>query len=157
MRRVLIFIFIILVAPLSPGIGYPGEIAVIVNKDNSTDAVSFRDLSKIFRQEKQYWEDGKRIYLILQEAGSPEKEIVLQRLYKMKGEELKQFWLIKMFRGEITSFPKTFSSNEAVKRFVSEVPNAIGFIDASSADETVKVLRLDGKLPRDAGYVLSSR
>ena len=154
MRKVLILIFLLVFAPLSPGAGYSGDIAVIVNKDNRTDKVSFRDLVKIFKQEKQYWEDGRKIYLVLQEAGSPEKEVVLQRLYKMKGEELKQFWLAKMFRGEITSFPKTVSSNEAVKRFISEVPNAIGFIDTSYVDQNVKVLRLDGKLPKEDGYIL---
>ncbi len=157
MRRALILIFLALLAPLSSDAGYPADIAVIVNKDNPTSEVSFRDLVKIFKQEKQYWGDGKKIYLVLQEARSSEKAIVLERLYKMNGEELKQFWLIKMYRGEITSFPKTFSSNVAVKRFISEVPNAIGFIDASFVDESVKVLRLDGKLPREAGYILGDK
>ncbi len=72
----------------------------------------------------------------------------------MTSDELKRFWLTKIYRGELTSFPKTLSSNESVQRFVGRVPNAIGFVDASYSDETVKVLRIDGKLPGAEGYAL---
>jgi len=136
------------------GVTYAGDIAVVVNLQNKMEGLSFVDLIRIFRQERQYWENGQKIYLILQEAGSPEKELVLRRIYRMKNEELKKFWLAKMFRGEISSFPKTLGSNEAVKRFVSQVPQAIGFIDVSFVDERVKVLRINGKLPGQPGYVL---
>ena len=134
-----------------------GEIAVIVSKVNPTDAISLKELVKIFKQEKQYWGEGKKIYLILREAGSAEKQLVLKRVYGMEDEELKKFWLGKLFRQEIASFPTTLSSNEAVKRFVSQVPNAVGVIDASFVDDSVKVLRINGKEPGESGYALSSR
>lgn len=152
MRRPTFIIFI--AALLISTLAYAEEVAVIVNKENATDEVSFKELVKIFKQEKQHWEDGKKIYLIMQETGSPEKKVVLKEIYKMTDEELKKFWLAKMFRGEISSFPKVLGSNEAVKRFVSEVPNAIGFIDASFVDESVKVLRINEKSPGEKGYIL---
>lgn len=130
------------------------EVAIIVNKENATEDISFNDLVKIFRQEKQYL-DGKKIYLIIRETGSLEKRVVLKKIYKMTNEELKKLWLTKMFRGEITAFPKTFASNEAVKRFISKVPNAVGFIDAEFLDDTVKVLKIDNLLPKDEGYILT--
>ena len=139
---------------LSSALASPANIAIIVNKANPTDELSSTDLVKIFAQDKQYWENGKKVYLIMQEAGSLEKKVILKKIYKMGDEELKRFWLAKMFREEIASFPKTLSSNEAVKRFISQVPNAIGFIDASFVDESVKVLRIDKKLPGEKGYVL---
>ena len=117
--------------------------------------VSLEELSKIFAQERQYWVIGKKIYLVLQEAGSPEKQVVLKKIYrKANDDELKKFWLGKIFRGEIATFPKTLSSNEAVKRFVSQAVNAIGFIDSAFVDDSIKVLRIDGKLPGERGYVL---
>lgn len=132
-----------------------GDIAIIVNKANLTEEVSFNGLVKIFRQEKQYWESGKKIYLVMQEAGGPEKEIVLKKIYKMNNEELKKFWLAKVYRGEISTFPKTLGSNEGVKRFVSQVPNAVGFVDSDYLDNSVKVLKIDGKLPKDKGYIFA--
>ena len=133
-----------------------GDVAVIVNAKNDTRDVSFRDLERIFRQEKQYWGDGKKIYLVMQETGSLEKEVVLAKVFHMDEATLKRFWLSKMFRGEIASFPKTLSSAGSVKQFVEKVPNAIGFVDASLADPDVELLKIDGRLPGAAGYPLST-
>ncbi len=138
--------------------GLPAEaldIAVIVNKQNPVSKLTSMELSKILKLEKQYWEGGMKVYLVLQESGSSEKQIVLKRVYRMDDEGLKKYWLGKMFRGEISSFPKTLGSSEAVKRFISQVPNAIGFIDNSTADASVKVLLVDGRTPGDQGYSLT--
>jgi len=154
MKMALTTVYLITLLLVSSVSATSGDIAIIVNKANPTDELSSTDLVKIFAQDKQYWENGKKVYLIMQEAGSLEKKVILKKIYKMGDEELKRFWLAKMFREEIASFPKTLSSNEAVKRFISQVPNAIGFIDASFVDESVKVLRIDKKLPGEKGYVL---
>lgn len=134
-----------------------GDVAVVVSKENATDELSFKELVKIFRQERQHWRGSERIYLVMRETGTAEKQIMLERVYKMDEQALKKFWLGKLYRGEISSFPQILGSNEAVKRFVSQVPNAIGLIDASFADPSVKVLRIDGQLPGEQGYALSSR
>jgi len=157
MRKILIVVLILTLFPLSSGATYGGGIAVIVNRENATDEVSFEDLVKIFKQERQYWKGGKKIYLVIQEGGATEKEVALKKIYKMNDVELKKFWLAKLYKGEISSFPKTLGSNEAVKRFVSQVPNAIGFIDSFFVDESIKVLRIDGRLPKDKGYILTDR
>lgn len=134
-----------------------GDVAVIVNSQNTTTDLSSADLEKIFKQEKQFWKDGKKVYLVLQETGSAEKEVVLSKVYKMPEADLKKFWLSKMFRGEIASFPKTLASAGSVKQFVGKVPNAIGFVDASLADADVRVVKIDGKLPGQSGYALTAK
>jgi ABC-type phosphate transport system substrate-binding protein len=144
-----------LICLLCYGMSWAKDIAIITNKGNATSELSLRELIKIFEQEWQNWESGKKIYLILQETGSPEKQIVLRKIYrKANDDDLKKFWLGKIFRGEIATFPKTLSSNEAVKRFVSQAVNAIGFIDSAFVDDSIKVLRIDGKFPGERGYVL---
>jgi ABC-type phosphate transport system substrate-binding protein len=91
----------------------------------------------------------------MRESGAAEKTLVLEKIYKMQEDELKRYWLGKLYRGEIPAFPKTLGSNEAVKRFVAQVPNAIGFIDSAFIDPSVKVLRIDGRAPGENGYPLS--
>lgn len=154
-KLVLSFIFIVLVS--RPDIGIGGDVAVIVNKENPVSDVSLSRLVRIFKQETRFWENGTKIHLILQETGALEKQIVLNKIYRMDEQGLKKYWLTKIFRGEISSFPRTLGSNEAVIRFVSEVPDAIGFIDASRVDDRVKVLRIKGKQSGEAGYVLRDR
>ena len=137
------------------GVVSAGELAMIVNKDNSVGELSFTDAVKIFKQEKQFWENGRRVYLILRESDADEQQIMLKRIYRMDGETLKRFWIGKLYRGEIPAFPKVLSSNEAVVRFVSQAANAIGFVDVGRVDERVKVIRIDGKLPGELGYALA--
>lgn len=132
-----------------------GEVAVIVNRSNPTETVSLQELVKIFKQEKQQWDHGMRIYLVMREAGAAEKQVILKKVYGMTDEELKKFWLGKLFREEIGAFPQTVGSVEGMKRFVSQAPNAIGFIDASALDDSVKPLRIEGKLPGQSGYPLT--
>lgn len=134
---------------------YSGDVAIIVNQTNDVDDVSMRTLAKILKQEKQFWKGRKKIYLIMQDAGTKEKNIMLKKVYHMKGAELKRHWLSQLYTEKISSFPKTVSSNEAVKQFVNQVPNAIGYVNAADVDDSVKVLRIDGRLPGEAGYAIS--
>ena len=130
------------------------NVVIVVNKQNPVNDLSHEKLVKIFKAEKQFWDDGRKIYLILRETGSPEKKTLLQTVYRMDEVTLKKYWLTQIFRQEIPSFPKTLSSSEAVKRFVNQVPNAVGAIDAQSMDDTVKALTIDGKSFHDEGYPL---
>ena len=50
--------------------------------------------------------------------------------------------------------PKTLSTPVGVRKFIFNVPGAIGFLRASDVDATVKVLRIDELLPEDRGYKL---
>ena len=152
-RHVILMLGIALFAAAGPG--YGGEIAVIVNKANAIEDVSSRELAAIFKMEKKFWNDGNPIYLVMQGPGSPEKEAVLKAIYKMDEQELKKFWLTEIFQGTVTSFPKVIVSNQSVKAFVQQAPNAVGYIDASYVDGSVKVLKIDGKLPGENGYKLA--
>ncbi len=151
------FLFFIITLHLNLSHGYASDVVVVVNKTNPIDNISFQKLVKIFKQERQYWTAGKKIYLVLQEEGSSEKEIALKKIYKMNAIDLKKFWLAKIFREEISSFPQTLASNEAVKQFVSHVPNAISLINAAFVDESLKVLRINGKSFGEKGYALSEK
>ncbi len=136
---------------------FPLDIAVIIHPKNKINSISSRHLSRIFKQKKRFWEGRNKIYLIMQEAGSPEKNLFIEKALKMRPNELKKLWLTEIIKGEITSFPKTLGSNASIKRFVSQIPSAIAYIDADLVDNSIKVLSIDGKNPGDEGYFLSDR
>jgi ABC-type phosphate transport system substrate-binding protein len=141
---------------LEPVTAAAADVAVVVNPANPQSETSEVELVRIFRLDRQHWPGGGRIYLVLREAGAPTKEIVLRRLYRMNNLELKQFWLGKLYSGAIASFPRIAPSDAAVMQIVSQAPNAIGFVDATNVDDSVKVLRIGGRLPGESGYLLSS-
>jgi hypothetical protein len=45
-------------------------------------------------------------------------------------------------------------SDEDLLRAVEATPGALGILDVYAINSTVKVLRVDGKLPFDVGYAL---
>jgi hypothetical protein len=59
-----------------------------------------------------------------------------------------------VFTGEVFVSPKTLASPVGVRKFVFNVPGAIGYVRASDVDSSVKVLRVDGRLPADKDYSL---
>ena len=59
-----------------------------------------------------------------------------------------------VFTGVVFVSPKTLGTPAEVLKFVFNVPGAIGYVRASDVDSSVKVLRVDGRLPDDKDYAL---
>jgi ABC-type phosphate transport system substrate-binding protein len=122
------------------------HMAVVVNKDNAVGEVSSTHLAKIFRLEVKKWQDGKDVILVLHKDSSGETS-TLQRLSKMSSAELKSF--IAVHQGSIT----TVASDEDVLKVVQTMPGAVGLVDVRSINDQVNVVRVEGKLPMEDGYL----
>ena len=122
------------------------HMAVVVNKDNNVGGVGSAHLAKIFRLEVKKWHDGKDVILVLHKNSSGEL-ITLERLNKMSSNDLKSF--IATHQGSIT----TVDSDEDVLKLVETTPGAVGLVDVRSISDQVNVVRVDGKLPMEAGYL----
>lgn len=44
-------------------------------------------------------------------------------------------------------------SDEDVLKIVQSTPGAVGLVDVRSVDNTINVVRVDGKLPMESGYL----
>jgi ABC-type phosphate transport system substrate-binding protein len=122
------------------------HMAVVVNKDNNVGNVAAVHLSRIFRSEIKKWPDGKAVVLVLHKDSPGETE-TLQRLIKMNGDELKA--MIAAHKDSI----QIVDSDAEVLKIVQTTPGAIGFVDVRSVDNTINVVRVDGKLPMESGYL----
>jgi ABC-type phosphate transport system substrate-binding protein len=122
------------------------HMAVVVNKDNRVAEVSSAHLAKIARLEVKKWHDGKDVMLVLHKDSSGEM-VTLERLSKMSASELKVF--IASHQESIT----TVDSDEDVLKTVEATPGAVGFVDVRSINDQVNVVRVDGKLPMEDGYL----
>jgi phosphate transport system substrate-binding protein len=122
------------------------HMAVVVNKDNNVENVTAVHLSRIFRSEIKKWPDGKAVVLVLHKDSAGETE-TLERLNKMTADELKA--LITAHRDSIVMA----DSDAEVLKIVQSTPGAIGFVDVRSVDNTINVVRVDGKLPMESGYL----
>lgn len=120
--------------------------AVIVNKQNTVGNVTAAHLEKIFRSEVKKWPAGTSIVLILHKDSAGENE-TLERLNKMSAIEWKSF--LAAHRDAI----QVVDSDADVIKIVQALPGAIGFIDVRSIDNSINVVRVDGKLPMESGYL----
>ena len=122
------------------------HMAVVVNKDNQVGTVTAVHLSKIFRSETKKWPDGKVVVLVLHKDSAGETE-TLERLNKMTDGEWKA--LIAAHKDSII----TADSDAEVLKIVESTPGAVGLVDVRSVDGTINVIRVDGKLPMESGYL----
>jgi phosphate transport system substrate-binding protein len=122
------------------------HMAVVVNKDNKVQNVSSAHLAKLFKGEVKKWPDGRNVVLVLHGA-SPGEISTLERLNKMTEAEVKT--LLALHKDSI----RTVGSDAEVIEAVASTPGAIGFVEERSITDRVIVVRVDGKLPLEEGYL----
>jgi ABC-type phosphate transport system substrate-binding protein len=133
---------------LAEGSSAAKQIAVIVNKENATQALTAAELTKIFKCDTRKWNAGGTITVVVRDPASPEMELLLSNIYKISPDELRVF--IAAHHGSVV----VVDSNEAMLKAVETIPGAIGLIDVFRITQEVKVLKIDGKLPVEYGYLL---
>lgn len=131
-----------------------GAVAIVVNPATAVDNLSMLELRNVFLGDRQFWGDGSRIVLLVRAPVAYERDIVLNRIYRMDESQFRQYWIAKVFRAEVSSGPKIVYSNNMTRQLVAALPGAVGFVPASDVDSGMKVLRINGKLPSDPDYPL---
>lgn len=130
------------------------SLAIIVNRDNPIENLSMAELRTVFLGERGHWPNGRRITLVMMEPGQPERDEVVRDICRMSESDLRRRYLQGLLTGEVLVSPKTLASPVGVRKFVFNVPGAIGYLRPEDVDDSVKVIRIDGHLPSDADYPL---
>jgi ABC-type phosphate transport system substrate-binding protein len=155
MWKKLIIVALVFTLKLSGVLAQSADLAVIVNKNSGLDNVTSEELAKIFRAEKPKDPNGTRFTITAREAGSPERTAALAQIFKMSEDDYSKYFLQATFTGQVTSAPRTINGAAVAKQFVSVTPGAISYIRSSDADDSVKILKVDGKAPGEPGYPLT--
>lgn len=133
----------------------PPPLAIIVHRSNPVDEVTFSELRRIFMLDTQTWPHGRKITVVLREKGQPERAEAIRIICGLSETNYERHVLFQTFRGAVTIGPRSIQSTALMLRFVYSAPGAVGYVAADQLDASVKVLRIDGLLPGDAGYPLS--
>lgn len=119
------------------------------------DELSLPELRQIFLGVRQSWSEDLMITVLSPPRGSPERKILLNKIYERRSEfQYQQYWINKLFTDEVPVLPKGIGSHEKSASLVREIPGAIALVPADSVPPGVKVLRIDGKKPGETGYPL---
>jgi hypothetical protein len=103
---------------------------------------------------RQYWKANVPISLLIRTSGTREREVMLREVFVMNEVQYKQYWVGKIMRAESTSAPIEVFSSGMTKEGVASLPGAIACLSVYDVRHGVKVLRIDGHLPGEAGYPL---
>jgi phosphate transport system substrate-binding protein len=122
------------------------HMAVVVNKDNKVENVTAVHLGKIYSAEVKKWPNGTNIILVLHKNSEGEAE-TLQRLIKMGPPELKA--MIAAHKDSVVMA----DSDAEVLKIVRSTAGAVGLVEIHSIDNSVNVVKVDGKLPMESGYL----
>ena len=127
------------------------NMALVVAAGSKLSDVPLADLTKLCKGVQKAWPDGKSFILVMKDPESPEMRVVVQKLFGAAPGDVKAV-IAKL--NESRPFVRIATSDEDLLHIVESTPGAVGVLDVYSINSAVKVLRVDGKLPFDVGYVL---
>lgn len=136
--RMLLAVVFLLTLSLSAA-SNPTDIAIVVRPDVPVDNLSFSDLRKLMLGNRQFWNPGLRVTLLIRAPGAHEREAVLKAIYQLSESQFQQYWIAKVFREEATSGPRIVYSNEMAAELVAAIPGAVAFVEASQVPKGLRV------------------
>jgi ABC-type phosphate transport system substrate-binding protein len=137
--------------------GVEDSLAIVVNRSNPVESLSLPELRKIFLGDQNHWSNGRRIAVVMLEPPKVERQVVLAQIYQMDEKDFNKYFLHSMFTGEVHAAPKALATSEEVLKFVFNVPGAIGYVKASDVNDSVKIVRIDSRLPGEKEYPIRLR
>ncbi len=129
------------------------DLAVVVNKANETKSVSAADLTKLLKAGQKKWSNGQDAIIVLRDPTSPEMRVVLQKVYGISADQLKSL-ISSANQGRSTPTFVVADSDEMVLKIVGGTAGAVGICDVYAINSSVNVLKVDGKMPLEPGYLL---
>ncbi|REL30900.1 substrate-binding domain-containing protein [Thalassotalea euphylliae] len=115
------------------------ETAIIVNPANA-NAISDNDISRAFLGKLKKFSDGQSIEAVNTKANSDTRVAFEKMVLKKSPAQVKAYWSKRLFTGKGKPLQELASDAE-VLNFVASTPNAIGYVDASVVNDTIKVIK----------------
>jgi ABC-type phosphate transport system substrate-binding protein len=119
------------------------DVVVVVNPKSPLVSMSPEQVSAIFLGKNMMLPTGSGAVLVDQPENSSLYESFYANVTGKTPSQVKAIWARLTFSGRALP-PKTLANSAEVKKFIASHPDAIGYIDKSSLDASVKaVLKMD--------------
>jgi ABC-type phosphate transport system substrate-binding protein len=129
------------------------DVALVTSKKNPVQVVKAADLVKMIKTTHKQL-DHDDVTLIVTNPSSPEMRVVAEKLLSVTTDEFRK--LIDAASKTKPTFLVVSNDDEVLKALQSN-PSAIGLVNVYSINSNVEVLKIDGKLPLEPGYLLHSQ
>jgi ABC-type phosphate transport system substrate-binding protein len=115
------------------------DVVAVVSSKSSVTALSKSQLADIFLGKTNRFPDGAQAVPIDQAEGSAGRDEFYDRVAGKSAAQIKAYWSKIIFTGRGQP-PPTVSSTIEMKKRISENPAAIGYLDRSMVDDSVRVV-----------------
>lgn len=127
-------------------------LAIVVQRESPIENISLDELRRLFegRLSTLAGVSGLSLY-----QHTPSRERFYQQVLNTTVSRATRAWMALVFSGEVTTPPIEIDQAGDLIRTVASRRSALGFVPLSEVDTSlVRIVRVDGRSARDAGYVL---
>ncbi|ABF39812.1 hypothetical protein Acid345_0807 [Candidatus Koribacter versatilis Ellin345] len=129
------------------------DLAVVVNKANDTKALTTADLAKVLKNVTKKWPNGQDIIIVMKDPNAPAMRVVLQKLFGMTAEQVKSL-VSSANQGRPNPAFVIADSDDVALKMIASNAGAVGMVDVYAINSSVNVVKVDGKMPLEPGYLL---
>ena len=138
---------------LSAHAAQPVVLAVFVPKASPTQNLKLTELRRVFTNADDSGFSGQRSVPFNHTARSADRVGFDQAVLHLSPEEVSRFWIDRKIRG-LPGPPRAVDSLSQLLHLVNRTDGGIGYARPNQVSSEVRVIRVDGKLPTEAGYPL---
>jgi ABC-type phosphate transport system substrate-binding protein len=109
------------------------------NKAVAVNVMSRDELRPIFQSKKNTWSDGTRAIPFNLPPDNAIRQAFDAAVLNLDPASMPRYWIDSKIRGAEPP-PRTIPSAALMLKIVSKMPGAVGYIEASAADDRVKVI-----------------
>jgi ABC-type phosphate transport system substrate-binding protein len=128
---------IVAAAGIAISIPAEAELIVIVNVKNPATSLSAEQVAQLFLGKTTTFPDGAPATALNLGEGTAARDEFYGKVADKNPGQVKAYWAKQMFSGK-GSPPKEFATASDVRKAVASDPSAIGYVEKSSVDATVK-------------------
>ncbi|WP_240724954.1 phosphate ABC transporter substrate-binding protein [Onishia niordana] len=118
------------------------EVVAVVSADNPIDSISRIELTNIFLGKSGSFPGGAPAQPVDLREGAQSRVMFYSEFAGKSPAQLKAYWSKMIFTGRGQP-PKAVDDGNAVKQWLAQNPNAIGYLDNSLVDDRVKIVSVE--------------
>jgi ABC-type phosphate transport system substrate-binding protein len=131
-------ILALLVMLSSPALSLAEDVLIIANESVTESSLDRDDIKQIFLGQKTVWDDGTKIFFVVQDR-TKAGDTFLKTYLQKTASQYDNYWKKQVFTGQGRA-PYSFSSNQELVEFVSRTPGAIGYAAATTDTGGTKII-----------------
>jgi ABC-type phosphate transport system substrate-binding protein len=130
--------FALILSLMAPVIIMAEEVLIIANESIAVSSLDRDDVKQIFLGRKTIWDDGTKIFFVVQDRTNA-GDAFLKTYLQKTALQYDNYWKKQVFTGQGRA-PYSFSSNQELVEFVSRTPGAIGYVSAATDTGNTKIM-----------------